>query len=175
MFIKVQNLLKKLGDNTIFSGVDLMLTNSRKYGIIGKNGSGKTTFFKVLMGELNPEKGHIEIDPKGAKLAYFSQVLEEDQLKLEVAELDSEKLFATTTFLYLLKTNQELFDLWKKINMPTFEETDYTNLIDQYSEIGGYEFEKKIVDAYFEPIKQKEKEDLERLEYLKLKSKYEGS
>ena len=38
-----------------------------------------------------------------------------------------------------------------------------------------YDRQKKIVDAYFEPIKQKEKEDLEKAEYLKLKSKYEGS
>ena len=38
-----------------------------------------------------------------------------------------------------------------------------------------YDRQKKIVDAYFEPIKQKEKEDLEMAEYLKLKSKYEGS
>ena len=38
-----------------------------------------------------------------------------------------------------------------------------------------YDRQKKIVDAYFEPIRQKEKEDLERSEYLKLKSKYEDS
>lgn len=38
-----------------------------------------------------------------------------------------------------------------------------------------YDRQKKIVDAYFEPIRQKEKEDLERSEYLKLKSKYEAS
>ena len=38
-----------------------------------------------------------------------------------------------------------------------------------------YYKQKKIVDAYFEPIKQKEKEDLEKAEYQKLKSKYEGS
>ena len=38
-----------------------------------------------------------------------------------------------------------------------------------------YDRQKKIVDTYFEPIRQKEKEDLERSEYLKLKSKYEGS
>ena len=38
-----------------------------------------------------------------------------------------------------------------------------------------YDRQKKIVDAYFEPIRQKEKEDLERSEYLKLKLKYEAS
>ena len=38
-----------------------------------------------------------------------------------------------------------------------------------------YDRQKKIVDAYFEPIRQKEKEDLEMAEYLKLKSKYEAS
>ena len=38
-----------------------------------------------------------------------------------------------------------------------------------------YDRQKKMVDAYFEPIRQIEKEDLERSEYLKLKSKYEGS
>ena len=38
-----------------------------------------------------------------------------------------------------------------------------------------YDRQKKIVDAYFEPIRQKEKEDLERSEYLKLKSKYDAS
>ena len=38
-----------------------------------------------------------------------------------------------------------------------------------------YDRQKKIIDDYFEPIRQKEEEDLERSEYLKLKSKYEGS
>jgi hypothetical protein len=38
-----------------------------------------------------------------------------------------------------------------------------------------YDKQKKIVDAYFEPIKKKVKEDLEKLEYLRLKSKYEDS
>lgn len=38
-----------------------------------------------------------------------------------------------------------------------------------------YDRQKKIVDAYFEPIRQKEKEDAEKAEYLKLKSKYGGS
>ena len=41
--------------------------------------------------------------------------------------------------------------------------------------LAEYYRQKKIVDAYFEPIKLKEKDELEKAEYLKLKSKYEGS
>ncbi len=75
MFIKIENLMKKLGESQIFSNVNLMLTDANKIGIIGKNGSGKTTFLKTIIGELQPEKGSIQIDPNGVKVTYYAIVI----------------------------------------------------------------------------------------------------
>lgn len=145
MFIKIQNLMKKLGDRTVFSDVDLMLTDSHKYGIIGKNGSGKTTFLKVILKELIPEKGSVQIDPANAGVAYFSQVLENESLEIELKEINSQKQFEATGFLYLIRSNPQIYSLWKQINTPS-EESDYSAIIDEYTEIGGYEFESKIFE-----------------------------
>jgi ABC transport system ATP-binding/permease protein len=51
----------EFGTKTIFSGVEFDFDRKRKLGIIGRNGLGKTTLLKIILGELNPTKGHIEV------------------------------------------------------------------------------------------------------------------
>lgn len=48
----------------LFSHVNLLFTPGNCYGVIGANGAGKSTFLKVLSGELEPTKGDVSIDPK---------------------------------------------------------------------------------------------------------------
>ncbi len=49
------------GPQKLFSGVDLNFDKKRKLGIIGRNGLGKTTLLKIILGELNPTEGHAEV------------------------------------------------------------------------------------------------------------------
>ena len=62
----------QFGGRTLFDDVNLKFTKGHCYGIIGANGAGKSTFLKVLSGELSPTGGSIEISP-GERLAVLKQ------------------------------------------------------------------------------------------------------
>jgi len=144
MFIKVENLSKNLAGKNIFSSVSLMLTPSHKYGIIGKNGSGKSTFLKSILGEISPDRGVVQIDPSNSKITYFSQIIELEKLDLEISEIADKNIVEPTGFIYLLSQSKELFNLWKKINFPD-DTSDFSDLIDQYTELGGFDLESRII------------------------------
>ena len=57
--IGTNNVSLQFGGRTLFSGADLQFTRGNCYGIIGANGAGKSTFLKILSGELEPTKGEV--------------------------------------------------------------------------------------------------------------------
>jgi len=59
--LNLKNIGMELGGNRIFGGVDLNFDKKRKLGIIGRNGLGKTTLLKIILGELRPTEGHAEV------------------------------------------------------------------------------------------------------------------
>ena len=66
------NLTKSMGERALFSGINLTLSPGIRLGVVGVNGSGKTTFLKLLAGELLPDKGTIKY-ADGIKIVYFDQ------------------------------------------------------------------------------------------------------
>lgn len=62
----------RFGKRVLFEDVNIKFTKGNCYGLIGANGAGKSTFLKVLSGELEPSKGEIAID-KGARLSVLKQ------------------------------------------------------------------------------------------------------
>ncbi len=66
------NLTKSMGERLLFAGIDLLLAPGVRLGVIGMNGSGKTTFLRLLAGELIPDKGTIKY-ADGIKIVYFDQ------------------------------------------------------------------------------------------------------
>ena len=70
--ITVENLSMQFGGSVLFSKVDLQFTSGNCYGIIGANGAGKSTFVRILSGELEASSGHIHIDPK-ARMSVLKQ------------------------------------------------------------------------------------------------------
>jgi ATP-binding cassette subfamily F protein 3 len=58
--IRVKQLSKYYGDHDLFYDVDININAKEKIGLIGRNGSGKSTFLKILLGEENHDEGHIE-------------------------------------------------------------------------------------------------------------------
>ena len=57
--ITVSNVAVQFGKRVLYNDVNLKFTNGNIYGIIGANGAGKSTFLKVISGELDPTKGMV--------------------------------------------------------------------------------------------------------------------
>jgi len=70
--IEAEGLQKRFGERVILSGVDFRLKAGERVGLVGPNGVGKTTFLKVLLGELEPDAGTV-VTGKRTKVAYYDQ------------------------------------------------------------------------------------------------------
>jgi len=70
--ITVSNLSLRYGKRTLFEDVNLKFTQGNCYGIIGANGAGKSTFLKILSGEIDPSSGSVSFTP-GERMAVLSQ------------------------------------------------------------------------------------------------------
>lgn len=70
--ISVDNLSLKFGKRTLFDEVSIKFTHGNCYGVIGANGSGKSTFLKILAGEIDSTSGVVSITP-GQRMAVLSQ------------------------------------------------------------------------------------------------------
>ena len=76
--ITVTNLAIQFGKKVLYKDVNLKFTNNNIYGIIGANGAGKSTLLRAISGELEPNKGTVEMGP-GERLS----VLEQDHFKYD--------------------------------------------------------------------------------------------
>ena len=61
--ITISNLAMQFGGSVLFKQVDLQFTPGNCYGVIGANGAGKSTFLKILSGELEPTSGEVFFKP----------------------------------------------------------------------------------------------------------------
>ncbi len=90
MSIRMKNITKLIGEKTLFTLDHLTIEKGQKMGIIGANGSGKTTFLKLIAGEIKAEQGTIVLD---GKTLFFSQFLADqersggEQMKQRIREI----------------------------------------------------------------------------------------
>ena len=92
--IQVNNVSLKFGKRTLFEDVNIKFTNGNCYGLIGANGSGKSTFLKLLSGELETTTGEIVIS-KGERLSILKQDHYEfdDKRVIDVVIMGNTKLY----------------------------------------------------------------------------------
>lgn len=96
--ISVDNLSLKFGKRTLFEEVSLKFTPGNCYGVIGANGAGKSTFLKILTGEMDSTSGQVNITP-GQRMAVLSQnhnAFNEDEV-LKTVIMGHTKLFKILT------------------------------------------------------------------------------
>jgi ATPase subunit of ABC transporter with duplicated ATPase domains len=93
--ISVNNLSLRYGKRVLFEDVNLKFTEGNCYGIIGANGAGKSTFLKILSGEIDPTTGRVEIS-KGERMSVLKQHHQEynDVQVLETVIRGNQKLFS---------------------------------------------------------------------------------
>ena len=73
--IRVENLTKSFGDRLIFDGIGFSLNSKERVGLVGQNGHGKTTLFRLITGEEQPDAGSVVI-PRNYRIVYVRQHLE---------------------------------------------------------------------------------------------------
>ncbi|MEI6125899.1 MAG: ATP-binding cassette domain-containing protein, partial [Pseudomonadota bacterium] len=70
--ISIENLSKSYGSQVLFEEAGFKLNSRERVGLVGRNGHGKTTLFRMIVGEEHPDSGTIII-PKGYRIAYVRQ------------------------------------------------------------------------------------------------------
>ncbi len=128
--LTVQNLAFQFGKRTLFDDVNIKFTPGNCYGVIGANGAGKSTFLKILAGQLDATRGSIEIEP-GNRMAV---------LKQNHFEFDEETVLDT-----VMMGHRALYDIMIEKNAiymdPEATEEDglrAAELENKYGEMGGW-------------------------------------
>src|SRR5699024_10549188 len=92
--ITVSNVSLQFSDKKLFEDVNLKFNPGNCYGVIGANGAGKSTFLKILSGEIEPTQGHVSIDDdKRLAVLKQDQFAYEDEIVLETVLMGHEKLY----------------------------------------------------------------------------------
>lgn len=131
--ISVNNVTLRFGKKALFEDVNIKFVEGECYGLIGANGAGKSTFLKVLTGQLEPSKGDVTIT-KGQRLSF----LEQDQSKYdELPVIDT-----------VIQGNARLYDIMKE-KEAIYAKEDFTEedgmraseLESEFAEMDGWEAE----------------------------------
>ena len=131
--LNTNSVTVRFGKRVLFEDVNIRFGKGNCYGIIGANGAGKSTFLKVLSGEIEPSKGEVSID-RGERLS----VLKQDHFAYE----------ENTVIDTVLMGNKELYEIMKKKDeiyaKPDFSEEDgmkAAKLEERFAELDGWNAE----------------------------------
>ena len=102
--ITVSNVAVQFGKRVLYNDVNMKFTNGNIYGVIGANGAGKSTFLKVISGELDPTKGSVTLGP-GERLSVLSQ----DHFKFDAFTVLDTVLMGHTVLWDIMKQREELY------------------------------------------------------------------
>ena len=102
--ITVSNVAVQFGKRVLYNDVNLKFTNGNIYGVIGANGAGKSTFLKVISGELEPTKGSVTLGP-GERLSVLSQ----DHFKFDAHTVLDTVLMGHSVLWDIMKQREALY------------------------------------------------------------------
>ena len=129
--IAANNITLRIGKKALFEDVNIKFTEGECYGLIGANGAGKSTFLKILSGQLEPTKGEVTIT-QGQRLSF----LEQDHFKY-----DSQTVLDT-----VIQGNARLYEIMKEKEAlyakEDFSEEDgmkASELESEFAEMNGWE------------------------------------
>jgi ATPase subunit of ABC transporter with duplicated ATPase domains len=93
--LSVSNLSVQFGKRILFDEVNTSFTQGNCYGIIGANGAGKSTFLKIIAGEIDPTSGHVHLEP-GKRMSVLNQNhnMFDENTVLETVMMGNKTLYA---------------------------------------------------------------------------------
>ncbi|MCC7401886.1 MAG: ATP-binding cassette domain-containing protein [Chitinophagaceae bacterium] len=128
--ISVKDLKLAYGKRVLFEEVNLNFTKGNCYGVIGANGAGKSTFLKILSGEIEPNKGTVTITP-GERLA----VLKQNQFEFDKQTVLNTVMMGHSKLWSVMKEREHIYalaDFTEEHGMKAAE------LEGEFGEMGGY-------------------------------------
>ena len=131
--ITLSNLAIQFGKRVLYKDVNMKFTPGNIYGVIGANGAGKSTLLRAISGDLEPNKGTVELGP-GERLS----VLEQDHFKYDGYKVMDTVLMGHETLWRNMKEREELYA------KPEMSEADGNRAADlelKFAEMNGWEAE----------------------------------
>ena len=128
--ITVSNLAIQFGKRVLYKDVNIKFTPGNIYGIIGANGAGKSTLLKAISGELEPNKGTIELGP-GERLSVLSQ----DHFQYDQETVLNTVLMGHTTMWDVMREREALY---AKADFSDEDGIRVAELEEKFAEMGGY-------------------------------------
>lgn len=131
--ITVTNLAIQFGKKVLYKDVNIKFTNGNIYGVIGANGAGKSTLLRAISGELEPNKGSVELGP-GERMS----VLEQDHFKYDGYSVRDTVLMGHAPLWENMKEREALY------MKPDFSEEDgirVAELEDKFAQMDGWNAE----------------------------------
>lgn len=131
--ITVTNVGLRYGDKKLFEDVNIKFTPGNCYGVIGANGAGKSTFLKILSGEIEPNTGEVSIAP-GSRMS----VLKQDHFEYDDCRVLQTVIMGNTR-LYEIMTEKE--ELYAKADFTDEDGIKASELEGEFAELNGWEAE----------------------------------
>ena len=131
--LTVSDVSLRFSDRKLFDDVNIKFTEGNTYGLIGANGAGKSTFLKILAGDIEPTTGHISLGPD-ERLSVLRQNLfdYEDERAIDVVIMGNEKLYS------IMKEKDAIY---MKEDFSDEDGVRAAELEGEFAELGGWEAE----------------------------------
>ncbi len=131
--LTVSNLSLQFGKRVLFDEVNLTFNPGNCYGVIGANGAGKSTFLKILSGDLEPNSGSVNVEP-GKRVSVLEQNhnIYDNHKVIDTVLIGNKKMF---------EVKKKMEDLYSKEDFSDEDGDLVGKLQSQYEEIGGWSAE----------------------------------
>ncbi len=163
--ITITNLAIQFGKRVLYKDVNLKFTHGNIYGVIGANGAGKSTLLRAISGELEPNKGTVELGP-GERLS----VLEQDHFKYDAFRVLDTVLMGHDALWQNMKEREALYS---KLEMNEEDGNRAAELEEKFAEMNGWEAESEAAQllqnlGVKEELHQKQMSDLSNNEKVRV-------
>ena len=131
--ISANNITLRVGKKALFEDVNIKFTEGNCYGVIGANGAGKSTFLKILSGQLEPTKGDIVITP-GQRLSFLQQ----DHFKYDAYPVLDTVIMGNERLYQIMKEKEAIY---AKEDFTDEDGIRASELEGEFAEMNGWEAE----------------------------------
>ena len=131
--ISANNVTLRIGKKALFEDVNIKFTEGNCYGLIGANGAGKSTFLKILSGQLEPTKGEVAITP-GQRLSFLQQ----DHFKYDAYPVLDTVIMGNARLYEIMKEKEAIY---AKEDFTDEDGIRASELEGEFAEMNGWEAE----------------------------------